>query len=124
MTLGCNDRGIFLCMKRFCIVAICIASFILLLAGCSASVFSLGPGSQQFDTVLISKDNIPDNNFRNFLVDTLGLITLGDCSRLTILTVEYKDVVDISGIKHFTSLIELHMANKQDFDNTDKYESA
>lgn len=59
---------------------------------------------------LIDESNIPGKNFRNFLKYTLSLVTLEDCQRVVILTVESKDITDITGIRYFTALKELHLA--------------
>ncbi|WP_405574578.1 T9SS type A sorting domain-containing protein [Winogradskyella sp. Asnod2-B02-A] len=74
---------------------------------------------------LFSQTFIPDDNFEQALIDAGydtvldNYVTTANISAVTTLNVRYKDILDLTGIEDFTSLIDLDCSNNPNLGNFD-----
>jgi Leucine-rich repeat (LRR) protein len=88
------------------------AIFLLSFSNCSATYASdYAYSSNAVGYTLINSGNIPDPNFRNFLINSMALVTLEDCSRIKSFAAINQGIADITGIKNFTALTTLSFSN-------------
>jgi Leucine-rich repeat (LRR) protein len=87
--------------------------FILSFSNCSAAAYAsdYANSSSAGGYTLINSSNIPDTNFRNFLINSLAVVTLEDCSRIKSFAAINQGIADITGIRNFTALTTLSFSN-------------
>lgn len=93
-------------------IIIIIFTFLLVLGvNCNAAYASPGidPSNYFNPDDPVTSSNIPDDNFRRVITDDYGVLTLGDCENIKILTAIGEKIKDIEGIRYFLSLEKLYM---------------